>query len=67
MRFDQTQLRTKVGGLMRVADVPVMVDTGDVQPGARVTVIAAHRDHDAGRLDAVAGSEFLDDRIRLRE
>jgi hypothetical protein len=34
---------------------------------AGASFIAADRDHDAERLDAVAGSEFLDDRIRLRE
>jgi hypothetical protein len=36
------------------------------QPDARVRFIAADRD-DAGRPDAVAGCEFVDDRIRLRE
>jgi hypothetical protein len=29
--------------------------------------ITADRHHDTGRVDAVAGSEFLDDRIRLLE
>ena len=43
------------------------VDSGDVQPGARVSFIAPGRIHDAERLDAVAGCEFLDDRIRLLE
>jgi hypothetical protein len=38
-----------------------------VQGGARASFSTADRDHDAGRLDVVAGSEFLDDRIRLRE
>lgn len=28
---------------------------------------AAHRDHDAGWVDAAAGCEYLDDRIRLTE
>ena len=37
------------------------------EPGPRVPLIAADRDHDARRLDAVAGCEFLDDRIRRRE
>jgi hypothetical protein len=31
-----------------------------------LSFIGADRD-DAGRLDAVAGCEFLDDRVRLRE
>jgi hypothetical protein len=42
-----------------------MPDARDVQPGARASSIAAYQHHDA--LDAVAGSEYLDDRIRLRE
>lgn len=60
-------LRTMVGSPTRAAEVRTTGDTGDVQPGARVSFIAADRDHDAGRVDAVAGSEFLDDRIRLLE
>jgi hypothetical protein len=40
-------------------------DSGDVQPDAGVSPIASDRDDDAGRLDAVAGCEFVDDRIRL--
>jgi hypothetical protein len=36
------------------------------QPSARVSFTVADRDHDTERLDAVAGSEFIDDRIRLR-
>jgi hypothetical protein len=35
------------------------------QPSARVFTLA-DRDHNIGKLDAVAGSEFIDDRIRLR-
>ena len=37
-----------------------------IQPGARGSFGTVH-DEGAGRLDVVAGSEFLDDRIRLRE
>jgi hypothetical protein len=48
------------------ASVRAVLDTRNVQPNARVRFIAADRD-DAGRLDAVAGCEFVDDRIRLRE
>jgi hypothetical protein len=33
----------------------------------RVVFIAADRDRHAEHFDAVAGSEFVDDRIRLRE
>jgi hypothetical protein len=42
-----------------------MLDARDVQPGARVSLIAAYQDHDA--LDAAAGCEYVDDRIRLAE
>lgn len=42
-------------------------NTRDVRPGARLSPLAPGRNHDAGRLDAVAGCEFLDDRIRLLE
>jgi hypothetical protein len=48
------------------ASVRAVLDTRNVQPNARVGFIAADRE-DAGRLDAVAGCEFVDDRIRLRE
>jgi dihydroflavonol-4-reductase len=61
------EVRTMVGSSTRAAEVRAMVDTGDLQPGARVSFVAADRDPDGGRLDAVAGCEFLDDRIRLRE
>ena len=56
-----------VGMATRAAETRAILETGDVQPGARVSFIAADRDHDAGKLDAVAGCEFVDDRIRLRE
>jgi hypothetical protein len=51
------------------ASVRAVLDRRNVQPDAHVRFIAADRD-DAGRLeprDAVAGCEFVDDRIRLRE
>jgi hypothetical protein len=51
----------------RAAAVRALVGTRTVQAGARVSFIAANRDDDTRRLDAVAGGEFLDDRIRLRE
>ena len=34
---------------------------------AHVSVVAADRDGDAGRLDDIAGCEFVDDRIHLVE
>ena len=36
----------------------------DVRPPARRSFIAADRDHDTRQLDAVAGCEFVDDRVR---
>jgi hypothetical protein len=48
------------------ASVRAELDTSNVQPDAPVRFIAVDRD-DAGRLDAMAGCEFVDDRIRLQE
>jgi hypothetical protein len=56
-----------VGSPTHAATMRAIVDTGEVQPDACVSLIAAARDHDTRRLDAVAGCEFLDDRIRLLE
>ena len=44
-----------------------MEDNEEVQPDARVPFMAAERDRDSGGVDAAAGCEFLDDRIRLME
>jgi len=61
-------------GLDLLADPPDFSDVGiaavdrveaGVQPEARVSILATDRHDDAGRLDAVAGCEFVDDRIRL--
>ena len=41
--------------------------TRTVRSGGRASFSTADRGDDGRRLDAVAGSEFLDDRIRLRE
>jgi len=46
-------------------DARPMLDAREAQPKARVPPIAACDDQDG--MDAVAGSEYLDDRIRLRE
>jgi hypothetical protein len=67
LRAAGREFRTMVGSATRGAEACAMEDTRDARPGARVSFIAADRDHDAGRVDAIAGSEFLDDRIRLRE
>jgi hypothetical protein len=56
-----------VGSSTPAAEVPAMPDAEDVQPDAREPFIGSDRDDDAGSLDAVAGCEFVDDRIRLPE
>jgi hypothetical protein len=61
------EVRIKMGSSRRAAEMPAIPDTGDVQPRARVSFKAADRDHAAGRMDAVAGCEFVDDRIRRRD
>ena len=43
------------------------IDGREIQPNRGASIIAADLDHRAESLDAVAGSEFVDDRIRLRE
>ena len=60
------EVRTAVVSLTHAAESRA-IRSRDVQPGARVSFVAADRDHDAAQLDAVAGSEFVDDRIRLPE
>jgi len=47
--------------------VRAIPEAEDVQPDARVPFVGSDRDDDAGGLDAVAGCEFVDDRIRLPE
>jgi dihydroflavonol-4-reductase len=61
------ELRTMVGTATRTAEMRAILHTGNVQRGGRVSFIAADRDHEGGRLDAAAGCEFVDDRVRLRE
>ena len=51
----------------RVPQEPATMDVREVQPSRGASIIAADLDHHAESLDAVAGSEFVDDRIRLRE
>ena len=46
---------------------PTAKDVGQVQWSGETSMIAADLDHHAEGLDAVAGSEFVDDRIRLRD
>lgn len=47
--------------------VRAMPETPDPAPGAMVQLIVDEGDHDGERLDAAAGCEFVDDRIRLLE
>jgi hypothetical protein len=49
------------------ADGAPMRDTNEVQLSVRVSLIVAVPDADAERVDAVAGCEFLDDRLRREE
>ena len=46
-------------------DGRVTPNTRDVRPGAPVPFVEVRYDHEA--LDAAAGCEYLDDRIRLQE
>jgi len=51
----------------RVPEEPGTMDVREVQPNRGAPIIVADLHHHAESLDAVAGSEFVDDRIRLRE
>jgi hypothetical protein len=51
----------------RVPMEPGTMDVRDVHPNREPPIVATDLDHDAESFDAVAGSEFVDDRIRLRE
>jgi hypothetical protein len=50
----------------RVHEEPATKDVGELQPSG-APVIAADLDDHTENLDAVAGSEFVDDRIRMPE
>jgi hypothetical protein len=43
------------------------MEVREVQPSRGASIISTDLDRHAESLDAVAGSEFVDDRIRLRE
>jgi dihydroflavonol-4-reductase len=60
------EVRTMLTRPTRAVELRATLDIGDVQSSARVSFIAADCDHGA-RLDAFAGCEFVDDRIRLLE
>ena len=50
----------------RVPEEPATKDVGELQPSGASVIAADLNDH-TERLDDVAGSEFVDDRIRLQE
>ena len=54
-------------GFFGAAPEPSTVDPRDVQPSPRASFVTAIRKQDADSVDAVAGSEFVDDRIRRQE
>ena len=49
------------------AEARATVDNTSAQATVHVSIIAPGREPRAGRLDAAAGCEFVDDRIHLRE
>ena len=49
----------------RVLEGPGTTDVREVQSTRGASTVAADLDHHAESLDAAAGSEFVDDRIRL--
>jgi hypothetical protein len=58
------ETRTIHGSSARASEEPVATDrSAQSDPAAS----SAERDDQRERLDAVAGSEFVDDRIRLEE
>jgi hypothetical protein len=50
----------------KVPEETATKDVGELQPSGAPVITADLGDH-TERLDAVAGSEFVDDRIRLQE
>ena len=50
----------------RLPEEPATMNVREAQPNRGASIVAADLDHQAESLDAVAGSEFVDDRIRLR-
>ena len=51
----------------RVPEEAATIVVREIQPSGGASIMVADRGHHAERLDAVAGSEFVDDRIRRRE
>jgi hypothetical protein len=62
-----TESRTIEANPTRAAEEPAVIEIERVGRSHGASFVAADPEYDTGRLDAVAGSEFVDDRIRLRE
>jgi len=60
------EVRSMLGGRACTAEVRAMVEAAAAQLPAGPSFIAGYPHHDAGWVDAAAGSEYLDDRLRLR-
>ena len=61
------RVRTALGSSPRVVEARAMLEIAGARPAARVSFVAEARDDDAEKLDASAGCEFVDDRIRPLE
>ena len=57
----------RVLAAIREVRITAEMKVREAQPSCQSSIIAADLDRHAESLDAVAGSEFVDDRIRLRE
>jgi hypothetical protein len=57
-----------IGGThSREAEIDAALNIQYIQTSVRASFIVADEPHDEGGLDAAAGCEFVDDRIRLLE
>jgi len=61
------EVRTPAESFRRVPDERATLGVSKIQPTRMASSTAEDLDYRAEPLDAVAGSEFVDDRIRLRE
>jgi hypothetical protein len=61
------EVRNGAESSWRVPDDRAAVEVAEIQPTRTASSTAEDLDYRGERLDAVAGSEFVDDRIRLRE
>jgi len=65
LRAAAREARSMEESSTRVPEEPATMDVREIQPTRRTSIIAAGLHVES--LDVVAGSEFVDDRIRLRE